>query len=269
MVNLRNMKKEHMIYIAAGLIVIIGVIAYILLNSGGCALCGQPVSATYLQQLYRVANNNTLANNVGSGAAISGAFSNIPKYVNATPLSLNGKPEVLYVGGDFCPYCAVTRWGLIIALMRFGNFTSLTYMESDPRDVYPNTPTFSFSNYSYSSKLLRFQGVEISDRRQQNITTANYTQEDKFLYGRFSGNGIPFIDFENGSIQSGAVVSPGLLRGYNWNQILANLSNQNSPVAQAVIGNANIFTAFMCKSNATLNAGAAACKQPYIKSITG
>ena len=52
-------------------------------------------------------------------------------------------PEALFVGADFCPYCAATRWGIIVALSRFGTFNGLFNMLSSATDVAPSTPTFS------------------------------------------------------------------------------------------------------------------------------
>ncbi len=257
-----------MIYIAAAVIIVIGVVAYLLLNnSSDCSSCGKQVSSTYLQKLQQIANNYSLANNVGAGLATSGPYANPPKVVNKPPLIFNGKPEILYVGGDFCPYCAISRWGLIIALMRFGNFTNLTYMESSPTDIYPSTPTFSFSNSSYRSSLVHFDGIEVSDRNQQPLPNVNFTDTEQFIYGRYASGGIPFVDFANNSVQNGASVTPQVLHGRNWNQILANLTSQNSAIAQSVIGDANLFTAYICKSNQTLNATAVACKQSYVKAV--
>ena len=65
------------------------------------------VSSSYLSQLYNISQNMTLANNVGIGAT-----SGYP-IVSGTNISLtqDGIPEVLYVGADYCPFCAITRWG--------------------------------------------------------------------------------------------------------------------------------------------------------------
>ena len=250
---------------------VVGIVSYLLLanSAGNCPQCGKYVSQQYIQKLSQVANNYTLADQIGPGVVqLSGLYSNLPKEINQPPLSFGGKPGILYVGGEFCPYCAVSRWGLIIALMRFGNFSSFTYMKSSSKDVYADTPTFSFSNYSYSSSLVHFTAFEIYDRSEKNITNPNFTPSEEALYSKYAG-GIPFIDFENQSYISGASVSPQLLDGSNWNQILANLTKQNSVQAQAIIGNANLYTAYICKSNQTLNSTAVACKQSYIKSIIG
>src|ERR1700749_1723784 len=88
-------------------------------------------------------------NAVGAGTAAG---------LNATsgqpPLTANGKPEVVYMGGEFCPYCAAERWALTAALGRFGTFTGLNLIHSSPTDVYPSTPTISFHGFGYTSKFL-------------------------------------------------------------------------------------------------------------------
>ncbi len=261
------LKKEHMVYIAVTVIIIVAVAAYLSLNYGGCTECGKQVSSSQLTEMQAIADNVSTASKVGVGiVSMSGPNSNLPKQINDSPLIISGKPGVIYVGGDFCPFCAVTRWSLILALMRFGNFTSLSYMRSSSSDSFANTATFSFDNYTYRSSIIGLSATEIFNRQGGNNTAADFTPMQRYLYGRY-GTGIPFIDFGNRSIQSGAVISPQLLSGYDWQQIIANMSNPNTPVAQGVIGGANIFTAYICMSNATINSTASVCKEGYVKSI--
>src|SRR5262245_25312691 len=52
-----------------------------------------------------------------------------------------GKPEVFYMGAEYCPFCAAQRWPTIIALSRFGTFSNLRTTTSSATDVYPSTPT--------------------------------------------------------------------------------------------------------------------------------
>ncbi len=253
------------------MLVIVAVLAYIFISSGsGSPLIGKQVSGSDMLALEQIANNNTLADKVGAGIVVSGPGSNLPKRVSGTPLTAYGKPEVFYVGGDYCPYCAVTRWGLVLALMRFGNFTSLEYMQSSATDYAADTSTFSFSNSSYSSTLLHFDGLELTNRSGGSIPGANLTMVEQLAYNKYAGSGgIPFIDFGNSSVQSGAPVSPVLIHRYTWSQIIRNISSPNSAMAQGVIGNADVFTAAICASNSTINATASVCKQPYVKKILG
>src|SRR5215471_17073708 len=39
---------------------------------------------------------------------------------SGAPLTSGGKPEMLYIGAEYCPYCAAMRWSMAVALSRFG-----------------------------------------------------------------------------------------------------------------------------------------------------
>ena len=72
------------------------------------------------------------------------------------------------MGAEYCPYCAAERWGMIVALSRFGTFTGLQTTHSAAKDgagnaeVYPNTATWTFVHSSYTSKYLTFTPVEMN-----------------------------------------------------------------------------------------------------------
>ncbi len=66
-------------------------------------------------------------NAVGSGA-FSGKIQAITG--NPAPLAANGKPELLYIGAEYCPYCAAERWAMIVAMSRFGTFSGLATVKS-------------------------------------------------------------------------------------------------------------------------------------------
>ena len=263
-----KIKKEFIIYAAVAFLVVIAVAGYLLISrSAGSSLIGTQVSHSVIIQMQNIANNYTLANKVGAGLTTYGGSSNLPHKITAPPLTANGKPEILYVGGDFCPYCAITRWGLIFALMRFGTFSNLTYMESSPTDVYANSATFSFRNSNYQSSSVHFDGVETTDRLGQPLNNTNFSPLYQSIYSKYS-QGVPFIDFANSSIQIGTIVSPQIIGGESWPQILASFNNTNGDIAQAIIGSANGFTAYICRSNSTLNATAVACRQSYVKEFS-
>ena len=99
----------------------------------------------------------------------SGAFTGRIQTItgNPAPLTANGKPELLYTGAEFCPYCAAERWAMIVALSRFGTFSGLATVQSAVSDgagnqePYPDTPTFTFAHAAYTSKYLAFGEVEL------------------------------------------------------------------------------------------------------------
>lgn len=220
-------------------------------------LIGQPVPQSVVSQLEIP---GSISNRIGAGSVSTPPFN-----INSSPLMNGTKPQIIYIGAEYCPFCAVTRWGLIIALLRFGTFSNLHYMASNSTDIYPNTPTFSFYNSTYQSKYISFVSVETSTRsRFQQLQTLSNFQNSLFVAYNPSG-GIPFIDFANLSIQSGAPVTPVVLQGYVWNEIIANLTDTNSSVSQALVGTADVYTAEICR--ATNMTPSSVCSQPYVSRL--
>lgn len=256
------MEARHIIYILIAIVAIVAVVSYVLVtrpkSSSLTAYDNVAVSQQTLTALRSLAANNTLADKVGPGVAY-----NYPNVVNHPPLTVDGKPAVFYVGADYCPYCAVTRWSLIIALMRFGNFTSLQYMTSSATDVAPNTATFSFYNSSYESNYLALLTVEVENVTGAPLQTPTSLEGNVFKVFAPTG-GIPFMDFGNRSVINGAEGNPLVLKGMDWNQTLASIGNPNSTVSQEIMGSANLMTAEICiMDNST---PASVCSQPYVKS---
>jgi hypothetical protein len=195
----------------------------------------------------------------------------------AAALTSGGKPEMLYQGAEYCPYCAAERWAMIVALSRFGTFSGLATIHSASAngagnaEPYPNTPTWTFLNAKFSSPYLAFTSVEeetnIPDKSTGEYTTlqkptaaqsALLTKYDAPPYISSADAGsIPFVDFGNKYLILGASYNPQVLSGLSWSQIATDLSNASSPVAKAVDGTANYLTAAICKM--TGNQPASAC----------
>jgi len=257
-------KKILYAVVVVVIIAVAGVAVYLNGGSGGnlSSYIGMPVPQSQISQLSSIALNTTLANNVGAGIVTP-----YPSSVTGGNVTMvNGKPAVIYVGGEFCPYCALTRWGLIIALMRFGNFSSLHYMTSSPTDVYASTPTFTFVNSSYSSGIISFLPAEIaniSDEPLQQLSPLQSAAASKYD----TGGGIPFIDFGNKTVQVGIPpsISPGFLKGMTWSQIIGTIPESNSTISQTIIGQANIFTAQICEIDGMTPSSV--CSQPYVAKI--
>ena len=197
---------------------------------------------------------------VGQGTA-----NNLLKPVTGTPMTgVTGKPEVLYIGAEFCPYCAAQRWALIVALSRFGTFTGLKTTSSSSSDIYPNTPTFSFYGATYTSQYIDFRAVETSDREQKPLETP--TAAEQQLWTKYDpACSIPFVDFGNRYAFSGATFSPDLLSGASWQAIADELRDPKSAQAQAIVGSANLITAAICKT--TSDQPAAVCSSSTIQDL--
>ncbi len=193
---------------------------------------------------------------------------------NQPPLIKNGKPEIVYVGAEYCPYCAAERWAMVVALSRFGTFSGLGVTHSDLNDVFPNTKTFTFYKSSYSSNYIVFSSVEQTDPSRKPLQTP--TAEQNALVARYdappyvaasSKGAIPFIDFGNKFLISGASFSPQILQGKSWTQISSALADASSPIAKAVDGTANVMTAHICKL--TANKPANVCSAAPIAALNG
>ena len=182
---------------------------------------------------------------VGAGTA-----NNLSKPIQGSALTgPNGRPEVFYYGAEFCPYCAAQRWPLIIAISRFGTFSGLQTTTSSSTDVYPNTPTFTFRNATYTSQYIDFRSVETTDRDRNQLQTP--TAAEQQLVSQYDPGGtIPFIDVANRYAMTGAMYTPDTLGGMSLRAVADALKDPSSTQARAIIGSANLTTAAICKANA-------------------
>jgi hypothetical protein len=210
---------------------------------------------------------------VGAGSGIIST----PESITGSALTANGKPEMLYIGAEYCPYCAAERWAMVVALSRFGTFTGLATVHSakangaGQNEPYPDTPTWTFAHATFTSQYLTFTSVEgftnvpdPSNKGYYPLQTA--TSAEDSLVAKYdvpplvpSGDqgAIPFVDFGNKFALGGAGYLPSTLAGLSWATIAADLSNPNNTVAKAVDGTANYVTAAIC--GITGNAPAAVC----------
>ena len=191
-------------------------------------------------------------------------------------LRANGKPLLLYVGAEFCSYCAAERWAIVNALSRFGTFSRLSLTSSTTDDTFPATPSFSFHGSSYTSRFLTLQAVELSGntrditgsypkldsvtKQQQNIAASL----DRPPYAPERGS-IPFIVIAGRFVLFSSQYQPGALQGLNASQVAKALGNLSSPPAQGILGAANWLTASLCE--VTGGKPAAACTPKAIKTL--
>jgi thiol-disulfide isomerase/thioredoxin len=171
-----------------------------------------------------------------------------------------GKPLVVFIGADFCPYCAAERWPVILAFMRFGNFTGLKYMTSRPSEG--DYATFTFSNMSYTSKYVNFEAYEARDRSDNPYQTvpSNYSS----VWSQY-GEGFPFMDFGNKFIISGSLIDPSILIWGNWVQLEDAIGN-GTTTGTAITEAANLVTALVCKL--TGSQPSSVCDQNPINDVT-
>jgi hypothetical protein len=225
---------------------------------------GAGVVGTAVQQV----PESTL-NAVGAG---SGVTPPLALAANTPPLTQDGKPQVLYVGAEYCPFCAAERWPLIVALSRFGTFENLGATSSSATDTFPNTQTFSFHGSTYTSDYVAFDGVETETNTGQALDQptaaqqALFQQYDAAPYTNQPG-AIPFLMIGNRYVTIGAEYDPSILQGMTREQIVAALSDPTSPVARSIDGAANTITAAICQT--TGGKPANVCSSPTITQVAG
>ncbi|MBW8730618.1 MAG: DUF929 family protein [Terrabacter sp.] len=167
------------------------------------------------------------------------------KLQGGTALTQDGKPKVLYVGAEYCPFCAMERWVLIGALSRFGTFTGVTETTSSSDDVHPNTPTFSFKDAKYTSDAVAFEAVETQDRNKQPLQTLD--GENLALFQKFNpGGGIPWITYGGTHATDGATVDANAFEGKTYDQIIAGIQDPTSDIGKTVTPAINMVTAQIC-----------------------
>ena len=252
----RAQRRNRLLLAGGAIAVVVAVVLALVLlrggNSGSAGTAGGPSGPTG-------ASLTALTGKVTSVPAATldqvggGTVTAPPTTISGAALTSGGKPQMLYIGAEYCPYCAAERWGMIVALSRFGTFKGLATIRSAERsgagtaEPYPSTATFTFANASYTSKYLTFTSVEeftnVPDKATGGYTTLQTpTAAQQALiqkYDAVNQGAIPFIDYGNKFMSVGASYNPAVLSGLSWTQIADDLSTPSGPVAQGVLGTAN------------------------------
>ena len=186
-----------------------------------------------------------------------------PTLLHGQPaLTSGGKPEIVFVGDEFSPYCAAERWALVAALSRFGTFGgTLDAMQSGSVEVFPGTPTFTFVGTHYRSKYLSALLVEHYGNKKNSAGTAYsvlepLTPEVRALLARydrttpaFPGGIVPFVDVANRAVVTGGELSPAVFQQLDANDIAAGLTDARAPATQAIVAAANYLSATICEAD--------------------
>lgn len=167
------------------------------------------------------------------------------------PLTVNGKPAIVFVSEESCPFCAAERWSLTVALSHFGTWDHLGVTSSAANDIFPGTATLSYRTAQYHSSQLTLQTTELTDNAGHALQAA--TSLDRQLISQYDvppyvnsadqSGAVPFLDIGNRYILAGAQYDPQVLAGLSATQIAADLRDPSSPVAQAIDGSANVIIA--------------------------
>src|ERR1700722_2965110 len=191
------------------------------------------------------------------------------------PLALAGRsPTVLYYGAEYCPFCAAERWGIAVALARFGSWSGLSTTASGLLDG--DFSTLSFRSAKLDSRNINFVPVESctnivdpgaagcsgykplqSPTKSEQAALARYAGPT-FVPGDAQGINFPYVDVDNKVLYSGSTYQPTVLTGLTQAEIAGGLTDTTNPVTKSIIGTANYITASVCARDnaAPTNVGA-------------
>lgn len=237
---------------------------------------GPPGLAGLITEITTVPVGESIPGLPGS-ASSAGAYSSTLVFssraltaVSGPPLGHGGVPEVFYVGSEYCPYCAMENWPLIVALSRFGQFTGLATSRSPKFDGIAPVDSWTFYGSHYTSSYLAFIPIEEYSNVLVNLTASASTSKSyrrlqrltpaqQAIFARYDKTGsTPFLDFGNRAVQIGSgPIPPQLMTGRSWPQLAAALRHPKTPLGAALLAEADSITAELCRL--TGDRPAAAC----------
>ena len=195
----RARTRTYGIVTIALVVVIVGVLVIVKVAGGGSGSgtvdqasppAGTPIPAATLAKLQSVPISTL-------GAAQTSRIVTSPQSVKGSSLVAGGKPELLFIGAEFCPHCAAERWPLYLALSKFGTFKpqpGRIHSANQEGDV----PTLTFYGTTYTSPYLSFNPVEVYTNKPQGNGYAPLqtpTKAQLTLWQNTNGGSFPFIDF--------------------------------------------------------------------------
>jgi hypothetical protein len=231
---------------ASVLVVLVVVVALVVAKVAGGGSGGaprQPLSPADAAKLTSVPLTTLLA----AGAKQSVIW---PAGISQPPLTAGGKPEMLYIGAEFCPICAAQRWPMTVALSQFGTFANLQQTHSAVRDG--NIPTVSYYGSTFTSPYLTFTPVETTT----NEPSGGYykpletpTAAQNALWQANSPNGqqtFPFIDIGGKWLLQTSQFPATALEGKSFNQVLHSVGDNNTSIGAAIDASAAVLIQKIC-----------------------
>jgi Domain of unknown function (DUF929) len=268
-------RSDRTSWIIAGVVIAVGVALIFVFASGQKKSTNGPITGRQKAPASLVKKVTTVPQSVMD--QVGAGSTSIPGKLPGPTLTSDGKPRVVYLGAEYCPYCATERWAMVNALSRFGTFKNLQITTSSATDVDANTPTWSFKGSTFTSPYIKFESIESEDNKGNPLETPTSEQQDlvnkydksPYVAGGGStsqqGGTIPFIDIANQYIVSGAQYDVSKLQGKTFDEIAAAMHDPSSDISQGAVGAANSLTAAIC--NTTGNKPANVCNTQAVKAV--
>ncbi len=204
---------------------------------------GTPIPAATLAKL-RAVPVSTLA------AAPTDGIVATPQSANAPYLRADAKPELLFIGAEFCPHCAAERWPLYLALSKFGTFNP------EPGRIHSanadgDVPTLTFYGTTYSSPYFTFTPVEVYTNKPQGNGYAPLqtpTQAQLKLWQDTNGGSFPFVDFGGKKVLPSAQYLFTPLENLSFSAVAAQVGNNSTSIGADIDASAAQLITTICGS---------------------
>lgn len=241
----RRNRTYALLAVAAAVVIIAVVVAIgVSGSSGGAPRSSAPAAA--VEQMRSVSVPTMVAGNARVQPTV---FAEPPA---GGTLTAGGKPELLFIGAEFCPICAAERWPMTMALMKFGTFTNLQTTHSAKADG--DAGTWSYYGSTYSSPYLSFDPKELYTnqpsgsyyKRLETLTKAEQAVWTANEGSSANGLSFPFIDFGGKAVLESAQYNPETIYYKSFSNILASVGSNDNTIGAQIDSAAAVFTKYVC-----------------------
>jgi Domain of unknown function (DUF929) len=182
-----------------------------------------------------------------------------PQAISDPALTADGKPDLLFVGAEFCPVCATERWAMYVALSKFGTFSPEPgRIHSAVRDG--DIPTLTFYKTTYTSPYFTFTPIETTTNKPDGnyyVTLQTPTPAQQKLWQAHS-DGFPWLDFGGKMELTDAQYNPAELEGQTFTSIASAVGNNSTRIGADIDASAKVLIQTIC-STLSGNKPAAVC----------
>jgi hypothetical protein len=245
-------RRNQKLGLGSVLIVVVLVVALVLVKVGGggstaaastSPAAGTPVPSALTNRLTSIPLS-TLVSAPSSGVTTS------PQAISDPTLKVNGKPDLLFIGAEFCPICATERWAMYVALSKFGTFSPQPgQIHSAVRDG--DISTLTFYKTTYLSPYFTFTPVETTTNQPDGnyyVTLQTPTAAQQKLWVSHTDESFPWLDFGGKMELTSAQYNPNELEGLSFNTIASDVGNNSTQVGADIDASAKVLIQTICST---------------------
>jgi hypothetical protein len=249
----RHRRNQRLGLVSVALVVVL-VVALVLVKVGGggnpstgalvtSPAAGTPIPTALAAKLSTIPLSDLMA-------APTRGVTTSPQAISDPVLKVNGKPDLLYVGAEFCPVCATERWAMYVALSKFGTFSPQPgQIHSAVRDG--DIPTLTFYNTTYTSPYLTFTPVETTTNQPRGnyyVSLQAPTAAQERLWVSHTGESFPWLDFGGTMELTSAQYDPAELEGQSFTTIASDIGNNSTPIGADIDASAKVLVQTICNT---------------------